>query len=97
VEELSESFPGSSHVRFLGLDQADDETIWSYAKEHEFVVVTFDSDFYELGLVYGFPPKVIWLRCSDTSTENILALLKHHYLDITDFGGDPKYGCLELA
>lgn len=34
-----------------------------------FAIVTFDSDFYERGLIHGFPPKVLWLRYRNTSTQ----------------------------
>ena len=90
VQELRKSFPGSEHVRLVKV------RIWRYAKDREFVIVTFDSDFYERGLVHGFPPKIIWLRCGNTSTENVLDLLRRHQSDIGDFAGDLSSGCLEL-
>ena len=30
---LSDLFPGSEHVRHLGLERADDFTLWRYARE----------------------------------------------------------------
>jgi predicted nuclease of predicted toxin-antitoxin system len=30
--QLADLFPGSSQVRQLGLDQADDRAVWRYAK-----------------------------------------------------------------
>ncbi len=47
VKRLVDLFPASSHVRLLGLDQADDGQIWNYAKEHGFTVVSQDADFAE--------------------------------------------------
>ena len=33
---LADLFPGSSQVRLLGLERADDRTIWEYAKANHF-------------------------------------------------------------
>jgi len=30
--QLDGTFPGSQHVRTLGLERADDQTLWSFAK-----------------------------------------------------------------
>ena len=35
VPTLDEDYPGSVHVRSVGLAKADDEDVWSYALEHE--------------------------------------------------------------
>ena len=57
------------------MDQADDLAIWNYAKEQGFVIVTKDSDFHELSLVFGNPPKVIWLKCGNKPKWYVLGLL----------------------
>jgi predicted nuclease of predicted toxin-antitoxin system len=43
--QLDDLFPGSSQVRLLGLERADDATIWGHAKANEFAIVTLDADF----------------------------------------------------
>ncbi|MBK8983071.1 MAG: DUF5615 family PIN-like protein [Ignavibacteria bacterium] len=35
----------------------NDIEIWNHAKENDFVIVTFDEDFYEWMLLKEFPPK----------------------------------------
>ena len=45
VNFLSTPFLGSVHVRDVGLAQADDEAIWTYAKDNGFAIVSKDSDF----------------------------------------------------
>jgi predicted nuclease of predicted toxin-antitoxin system len=41
--------------------------------------VTKDADFYEMNLVYGQPPKIIWLKMGNQSkSETIKALLANH-------------------
>ena len=59
---LQHDYPGSSHVVMLGLEAATDSDVWQKAKDENFVIVTRDADFQELSLVWGHPPKVIWLK-----------------------------------
>ena len=61
-------FPESKQVRNPKLENSTDRRIWDYAKENDYCIVTFDSDFYDLSLVKGSPPKIIWLRMGNTST-----------------------------
>jgi predicted nuclease of predicted toxin-antitoxin system len=49
-----------THFKEVGLENSKDSRLWSYAKENGYCIVTFDADFYDLGLVKGSPPKVIW-------------------------------------
>ncbi len=60
---LQEKYRGSDQVFLLGLQEADDQAIWNYAKQQNFTIVTKDSDFHELSLIFGSPPK-IFLTCS---------------------------------
>lgn len=96
VNELEDLFPGSNHVYLLGLHKASDEEIWQYARDNGFTIVTHDSDFSERSLVFGYPPKVIWLRTGNTATENVKVLLRNHSRDIILFGKDKVLGCLQL-
>ncbi|WP_296165077.1 DUF5615 family PIN-like protein [uncultured Brevundimonas sp.] len=79
---LAHAFPGSSQVRLLDLDRADDRTIWLYAAEHDFCIVTLDADFADLSALLGSPPKVVWLKCGNRSTAYIEGLLRTHTLRI---------------
>jgi len=96
VKELEDLFPGSNHVYLLGLHKVSDKKIWNYARNNGFTIVTQDSDFNERSLVYGYPPKVIWLRIGNTSTQNIKRLLKEHSQDILLFEQDKTLGCLQI-
>ena len=40
LEGLSAVYPGSSHLRLIGLKAADDESIWAVALEHGFTIVS---------------------------------------------------------
>ena len=58
---LANEYPGSVHVRDVGLGGADDQQIWDYGRARGFTIVSKDTDFRERSFVGGFPPKVIWL------------------------------------
>lgn len=75
VEQLSSYYSGSPQVKLLKMDTASDQQIWLYAKKHNFVIVTKDSDSHELSLLYGAPPKIIWLKCGNRSSSYISNLL----------------------
>jgi len=85
VSRLADLYPGSQHVSFIGLDQADDLAVREYANQNDFTVVTRDSDFSELSILRGFPPKTIWIRRGNCSTNQIEELLRSHYQDIIQF------------
>ncbi len=96
VSKLDAYFPESQHVRILGMDEDDDRLIWQYARDNGFTIVTQDADFEILSQLYGFPPKVIWLRCGNTSSTNIFNLLVANSELILAFGVDDLIACLEL-
>jgi predicted nuclease of predicted toxin-antitoxin system len=50
VAKLADHYPDSAHVITHALDHALDETVWAFAREHGYTLVTKDSDFHELGL-----------------------------------------------
>lgn len=78
VAELSTEFPGSAHVHDVGLGSATDAVVWDYARANGFVIVSKDSDFADLSVLYGAPPKVVWIRRGNCTTAAIAALLRMH-------------------
>jgi predicted nuclease of predicted toxin-antitoxin system len=77
IAALADLFPGSQHVRLIGMAEAEDLSIWDYAKSHEFTIVTYDSDYADWNKLLGAPPQIVWLRCGNTSTAQIEAKLRH--------------------
>ena len=53
VERLADIYPGSVHVSTIGMSTAFDIAIWEYARQHDYIIVTKDVDFSELGLLQG--------------------------------------------
>ncbi len=73
-----------------------DSEIWEFAKSQEFCIVTQDADFAERSRLYGSPPKVIWLRCGNTPTSNVEAILRSGAEEIQEFLDSANLDCLEL-
>jgi predicted nuclease of predicted toxin-antitoxin system len=96
VVRLADVFPDSQHVFQLGLDHASDNDIWTYARDHEYIIVTKDADFNELSALRGSPPKVIWLCLGNCTTAEIEALLRGHQATIQHLCDDPDTGTLAL-
>ena len=45
--QLEDIFPGSLHVREVGLIKATDTLIWGYARQHELILISKDADFHQ--------------------------------------------------
>lgn len=95
VQKTSDIFPESSHVKFHNLQEKDDILVRQFALENRFIIVTQDSDFYDLAILHGIPPKVIWIRSGNSSTHHIEQLLRENVMAIFNFSNDSKI-CLEL-
>jgi predicted nuclease of predicted toxin-antitoxin system len=93
---LSVEYPESRHVTEVGLDTATDAEIWSYAGEHDFVIVSKDSDFRQLAFLHGPPPKAIWVRLGNATTIEIFDALRDNREEIARFGSDADEALLVL-
>lgn len=85
------------HVRDIGMQRASDDAIWHYAKANRVVIVSKDSDFYQKGLLRGSPPKIIWLRLGNCSTDEVVEALRRHHDDVEAFCADPSLSFLALG
>lgn len=96
VDSLSEIYPDSIHVKDIDCQMATDKHIWNYAKEHKYVIVTQDSDFHEYSVLYGSPPRILWIRTGNTISKHIEQLLRKNFIQIQHFDNDPDHACLLL-
>ncbi len=96
VARLADVFPGSTQARLVSLARSADTELWFHARTHQFVLVTKDNDFAELALVRGAPPKVVWLRLGNCSSEAVERLLRANAGAIEELGSDPDRAILEL-
>lgn len=89
-------FPGSAHVREVGLEAAEDRTVWEYAKQFGFIIVSKDTDFRQRSFVLGAPPKVIWLNLGNCATGTIENVLRLYCEEIRRFGTDGESSFLVI-
>ena len=82
-------FPESVHVRECGLLGLPDEDVWEYARANGFTVVSKDSDFQQRSLLYGHPPKIVWLRIGNCTRQQLVQLITTHEKDIRALDSDP--------
>ena len=96
VDLLADCYPGSCHVRDVGLERADDSTVWDYAAAHGLTIVSKDSDFHQRSLLFGPPPKVLWMDIGNCSTSTIEQVLRRHVSDLVTLEQDPAAAFLIL-
>ncbi|MCB9282997.1 MAG: DUF5615 family PIN-like protein [Lewinellaceae bacterium] len=95
-KKLDAIFPGIVHVEDVGLDDSTDELVWDYARSNGLTIVSKDSDFNNILLLHGYPPKVVWLRCGNVPTSFVEQLLKNRATGIHQFIKNSKPGILEI-
>jgi len=53
---------GSQHVELAGLGGKPDRTIWEYAYQQDFIIVSKDNDFQQMSFLKGSPQKLHGFR-----------------------------------
>jgi predicted nuclease of predicted toxin-antitoxin system len=96
VQRLRDHYPDSAHVRALGLHESSDETIWRYARDHDFIIVSKDTDMLDLCVLRGAPPKLIWLRIENCSTNVVEDVLLRNWQSVAALADDPSRVYLSL-
>jgi predicted nuclease of predicted toxin-antitoxin system len=82
ITRLADLFPASEHVWNVNLHNEPDPTVWLYAREHDFTIVSKDADFSEISMELGYPPKLIWLQIDNWSTDQVEELIRSSYARI---------------
>ena len=96
VPFIQDLYPDSTQVALISLEQVDDKAIRQHAIDNDFIIVTKDADYYEMDLLYGQPPKLIWLKTGNQSKAATIKTLRdnvqaiEHALLISD------YACIEI-
>lgn len=85
LKSISTVFPGSMHIVQQSNSVKEDLGIFDYAKVNEFTIVTFDEDFYDIQLLKGYPPKIIWLRFGNSSNLKVVDKLMKNLEGIKSF------------
>jgi len=88
------------HVKFVGLEDAEDYEIWEYAKHNGCAIITFDADFYEIQTIRGYPPKIVWLRFGNTTRREFMDFFTRNIEKIREFcdaDESADFSCLEFV
>jgi predicted nuclease of predicted toxin-antitoxin system len=96
VNALADVYPDSAHVQRVGLGGTLDTEVWSYAREHGYTLVSKDSDFHELSVLRGQPPKIVWIKRGNCSTKQIETILRNRAEQIRLLLNDAEATCLVL-
>jgi predicted nuclease of predicted toxin-antitoxin system len=97
IHQIVDLYPDSEHVKTLGLIKTDDALIWEYAKINGFIIVSKDSDFHQRSLLYGHPPKFIYLQIGNCPTSKIIQILRDNLDTIVQFESSKIESLLVLA
>ncbi|MCW5718596.1 MAG: DUF5615 family PIN-like protein [Bauldia sp.] len=73
VPDLAGMFPETTHVRTIGLSRVSDAEIWTYARGSGLTILSKDADFRHMSLILGAPPKFVWLRVGNCTTDQAAA------------------------
>ncbi len=94
--QLHDVFPDITHVSRFGLETKSDLDIWNFASQQSGTIITKDNDYNHLLNRFGHPPKVIWIRTGNTTTQKIAHLLLSKVKEIKEFIDDRSLGLLLL-
>ena len=81
------------------MHEVDDGAVWVYAFANDYiiVIVSKDSDFYEIVDKRPYPSKRIWIRRGNCTTRVIEALLRAYAADLVALADDVNIGTVVLA
>ncbi len=96
LPRIANIFADSTHVMLEKLDEASDLEVWEFAKANNYTIVTKDSDFNDLVIFKGIPPKVIWLKIGNCKVVEIEKILKEYEQTIKVFLDEEESAILEI-
>jgi predicted nuclease of predicted toxin-antitoxin system len=81
----------------FSLDNSPDTSIWRYARQHGYGVITKDEDFLRPVLAEGFPPRVVAVQNAQVPVKELAAFLLARLPQIEVFLGEQvEFGFLQL-
>jgi predicted nuclease of predicted toxin-antitoxin system len=96
VPLVADLFPGSAHVRDVGLKSASGPVVWEFAKSQDMAIISKDADFRQRSLLYSAPLKVVGLLVGNCPTSRIEEILRKSASLLEQFARDPAAAFLEL-
>lgn len=78
------------------MDESPDREVRIFAQQNDFIIVTKDADYSELTVLLGYPPKVIWIRRGNCSTNAIESILRIYFEKIEQLASDPAAAMMTI-
>ncbi|MEI6067738.1 MAG: DUF5615 family PIN-like protein [Methylococcaceae bacterium] len=94
---IQDSYPGSTQVTLIDLKHVNDSVIRQYAIENDYVIITQDVDFYEMGLIHAQPPKIVWLKLGNHSKATTIKTLLDNQQAIEQVLLIDNKACIEIV
>ena len=79
------------------MKEAEDQAVWEHAKQQGLMIVSKDSDFHQRSFVFGFPPKVVWIRLGNCKTADVEQVIRKNFDLIKTFDEDEEAAFLVLS
>ncbi len=64
--------------------QASDTLLWEYARERNWIILTRDTDFFDRLILYGSPPKIVWVRLGNLRRTELVETIGSRWEAILD-------------
>jgi len=96
IKLIENYFDEVKHISTISSNRLSDKDIWDFAKNNNFTILTYDSDFRNFVSYYNYPPKVVWLRTGNISKSKLAELIKNNIDSIIEFGTNDDFGILEI-
>ena len=96
IARISDIFPNANHVMLENLDEVSDAKVWMFARSHNYTIVTKDSDFNDMVIHKGTPPKIIWIKLGNCKVAEIEKILRVNEKEIKEFLNEPIGAILEI-
>ena len=70
---LTDAGHQAEHLEDVGLHHAKDNEVWTYALEHQAIIISKDEDFVDRFRRRGIGPVIVWLRIGNASKQVLLS------------------------
>jgi predicted nuclease of predicted toxin-antitoxin system len=89
ANDLLKDFPGTVHVKSVGLSDSDDVAIAEFADEHGLAVLSKDSDFDQLASLEGSPRKAVRIAVGNVPNDELLQIIQDRASTLKEFLAGP--------
>ena len=96
IARISDIFPNANHVMLESLDESTDKEVWRFARANGYTIVSKDSDFNDLAIYHGSPPKIIWIKIGNCKVAQIEKILRDNSDVIQIFLNNSNSTILEI-